>query len=461
MPRILDHERLGRDLLRYLSSRGAASGAEAARSLEISQPAFSRLARKLGRDLLVTGRARAVRYAAYREIPDVGRRIPIYEIDESGSSRHIAMLHATRPNGFFVEALVDDVQSGRFDDLPYFLHDLRPAGFLGRLLPRRHPELGAPDNIQLWTANDSLGYLTRYGWNLSGNIIVGDEAFRLYLTNRTTTPAIVADELRSIRYAGFADDVLSAGPPGSSAAGEQPKFIVSRFPGPVEVMVKFSPPLTNPLSQRIADLLVAEHVCHGVLASCGHESARSEIIEGGNRVFLEIERFDRTALGGRRGLLSLFALDAGFVGRLNTWTDSARHLEAHQRISPAVGHEIAWRELFGRLIANTDMHAGNLSFVTRGTRVVGLAPVYDMLPMMYAPQQTQLPQVRFVAPMPDPAHGSLWASAHAAAIDFWTAVRSHPRVSPDFQEIATTNIAVLRNVEGVAALLPGAAHGAH
>jgi hypothetical protein len=445
----------------YLSARGSASGTDVARGLGISQPAFSRLARELAGDLFVTGRARSVRYAAYREIPDVGRRVPIYEIDELGSARHVAILHATRPNGFFVEALVDDVHSALFGDLPYFLHDLRPSGFMGRLVPRRHPDLGAPNDIQLWTANHCLHYLTKYGWNLPGSFIVGDDAFRLYLANRTGPTDAVPEKRRSVKYAEFANDVLGAGPAGSSVAGEQPKFVASKSPGPVDVLVKFSPPLTNPLSQRIADLLVAEHISHDVLRSCGHETPRSELIESGNRLFLEVERFDRTAVGGRRGLLSLFALDAEFVGRLNSWTDSADHLAAQNRIAPVLREEIAWRELYGRLIGNTDMHAGNLSFVTHGTRVVGLAPIYDMVPMMYAPQQTQLPQVKFVAPIPDPTQAPIWEAARVAAREFWATARTHALVSADFRRIAAGNMAVLDEVKGLGDLLPVATRRAH
>jgi hypothetical protein len=50
----------------------------------------------------------------------------------------------------------------------------------------------------------------------------------------------------------------------------------------------------------------------------------------------------------------------------------------------------AWgrgQELGERGFANTDMHGGNLSFTMLGSRVVGLAPVYDMLPAQYAGQQ--------------------------------------------------------------------------
>ncbi|MGK7521002.1 HipA domain-containing protein, partial [Salmonella enterica] len=56
-----------------------------------------------------------------------------------------------------------------------------------------------------------------------------------------------------------------------------------------------------------------------------------------------------------------------------------------QGIIDAVAHqqiEKIWA--FGRLIANSDMHAGNLSFYYSDAPMA-LAPVYDMLPMAYAP----------------------------------------------------------------------------
>lgn len=49
---------------------------------------------------------------------------------------------------------------------------------------------------------------------------------------------------------------------------------------------------------------------------------------------------------------------------------------------------------FGRLIANTDMHDGNLAFKPG----LKLAPVYDMLPMGYAPVRGMELPLRGFAP---------------------------------------------------------------
>jgi hypothetical protein len=405
-------------------------------------------------DLLVVGRARATRYAAYRTIPDVGRQIPVFEIDEGGNARRLALLHAVLPEGFYVEALSSGVVSRFHKDLPYFLNDLRPAGFLGRLIPRRHPELGLPNDIQAWSANHCLVYATRYGWNLSGNLIVGDEAFRLYLANRRSPTDLVKKRSRARRFPALADDVLSSGAPGSSAAGEQPKFLVTRVPGHAPVLVKFSPPVRDRVSRRIADLLIAEHVAHRTLRAHRRAACTSEIVRGGGRVFLEVERFDRTARRGRRGLLSLTTLDAEFVGRVIGWSDTANELERLGIIDRVMATEIRWLELFGRLIANADMHFGNLSFYTRGTRISGVAPSYDMAPSLYAPQQAQLGDARFEPPLPGPDDAEIWTGAHRAALDFWRKVASHRLVSNEFKRLARVNRSRLVELRDFGGLLP-------
>jgi hypothetical protein len=53
----------------------------------------------------------------------------------------------------------------------------------------------------------------------------------------------------------------------------------------------------------------------------------------------------------------------------------------HRWITASVLDQIQAIWWFGRLIGNTDMHLGNLAFVPG----LNVAPVYDMLPAMYAP----------------------------------------------------------------------------
>jgi hypothetical protein len=440
--------------LRAFLARGPATAADAAAHLGIDQSSFSRLVKECQSDVLVVGRARSTRYMARREVFDLGRELPVYEIAEDGGARQLGALHPVLPGAFYFESMVEDADSGHFDDLPYFTHDLRPSGFLGRLVPRRHPELSLPSDIQLWTGNQTLLYIARHGWNLPGNLIVGDEAFRMHLVQAANPSDVVGAEERAARYPELADNVMSWGVPGSSAGGEQPKFLLTGTPGPRALLVKFSPPVRDATSARIADLLVAEHVVLQHLRACGRHAAHSEIIQAGDRVFLEVERFDRLAGGGRRGLISLAALDAEFVGSFASWVGTATELRRQGVIQEAALLEIRWLSLFGRLIGNTDMHGGNLSFFTRGTRLTGLAPVYDMSPAMYAPTQGHLRTPSFGVPMPEAADTPLWSTARAAAQEAWSQIAAHPLISTEFRALAKTNAEAVSAARGIERLLP-------
>lgn len=449
-----NHDALAGMLRVHLGAGGPATAPGVSRALGISQPVFSRLVGRLRDELIVVGRARSTRYALRRMIPEVGDRVPIYEIDALGQSRLLAMLHAIAPRGFYVDPAAPDVAAAFHDDLPYFLYDQRPSGFLGRFLPLRHPELELPNDVRLWSGDHCLKYLTRYGWNVSGNLIVGDAAFQRYLQN-TRAPADGIDrDARHARYPQLAEDMLAAGAVGSSATGEQPKFLVTDMPGARALLVKFSPPTHSALGQRTADLLVCEHVGHGVLARHGQDAAKSSLVAAGERVFLEVERFDRLAGGGRRGMLSLSALDLEFVGHGRGWTHTSSELERQGLLDAGALQRIRWLALFGQLIANTDMHLGNLSLLTCGSRLVGLAPAYDMLPMWYAPQHGQMVERPFDPPMPTPADAALWTDVCAAAIAFWEEVAVHPQVSPGFQAIAAANRAVVTGVLDLGRKLP-------
>jgi hypothetical protein len=171
-----------------------------------------------------------------------------------------------------------------------------------------------------------------------------------------------------------------------------------------------------------------------------------------NRVFLEIARFDRVGRRGWRGVASLTMLDAEFVGRMLSWSDTGAELERQGVIYAAILTEIRWRELFGKLIANSDMHFGNLSVFVKGTRATGLAPAYDMVPMSYAAQQAHIGEARFEPPLPSAADAAIWPTAYRAALDFWGRVACHRLVSGPFRKLARKNHARLLESRDVAAL---------
>lgn len=439
---IIDQTLLLDRLLKHISQVGPSKSKDLCAHLHISQSTVSRLIGQANDAVLRIGKGRETLYACRRLGAWGNPKVPITWVSETGRPIKAATLHPLSPQGFYLESHVPQFSRRTYKSWPYFLDDLRPSGFLGRLIPRLYPDAGFPDDILAWSDDHCLLYLTSYGWDIIGNLIVGEKSFEENWKPWATNQNVVAETDRESEYPKNADLVLSKGIPGSSAAGEQPKFLslLRTEAGLRSVLVKFSPPIADAISRRVADLLICEHIVHDVLKKHGKVSLCSQLIRGAGRLFLEMERFDRNMSGGRRGVISLRALDLEFVGQLSkTWSDTAQALLNQNKITPSDYESIVWLEVFGKLIGNTDRHHGNISFFCDGEQISGLAPVYDMLPMMYAPQQNQL-VARSFDPEPPKYHEiPTWSSAVAAARDFWSQVQGHPEISGEFRSLTTGN----------------------
>ena len=429
MPKKFNNEELVFKIRLLLKQKAGISAKAICHELLISQATFSRLMTKIP-DVLKIGRARSLQYALRRKIADVGEVVPLYEIQKDGKETLLAKLHAVYPRGFYLEGVANSAQSKIYGDLPFFLDDLRPSGFLGRLIPRAHPELGLPHDIRSWTADHSLNYLVRLGWNEVGNFILGNQAFILHQKQTR----LKQQDVSASEYPKLAQEILLKGNAGSSAEGEQPKFFVPER----GLFVKFSPAVRDNLSQRVADLLVSEHLVHETLNEFGMNAISSKIVQENNQIFLEMERFDREGKG-RRGIISLRAMNAEFVGKPGRWSEVCEALVGLRIISQEIHAKTMRVELFGQMIANTDMHEGNLSFYFENLKCGDLAPVYDMLPMHYAPQQNQLIEREWEWPLPLPEQKEDWIWAHQAALVFWGKIRMENRISKEFREIAAQN----------------------
>ena len=449
---------LAHRIIEALIQLGPSRSSQLTRTLGISQPTFSRGVRALGEEVIVAGRGRATRYAARRPLVDLPLVVPVYEVQATDDRpRHLLNLHPIQPTGFYAERL-DETPGAFSDDLPWFLQDLRPAGFLGRLVPRRHPELALPADVRIWSAEHVLRYVTRHGWDLPGAFLLGEAAYETFLDQARAPANTVASRDRATRYPEIAAAVLSFGAPGSSAAGEQPKFLATRQDdggGLTPALVKFSPPMDDRLGRRVADLLVAEHLAHGVLREAGHEAPASSILIAGGRTFLEVERFDRAGATRRRGVVSLMSLDGAFVGSdLTSWSRSVEALAKVGVLSQHLIRPVRWLELFGCLIGNTDMHPGNLSFHLGGTGVTGLTPLYDMLPMAYAPRQGEIIDAPYALPTLSPAMADIAEQVIEDAASFWGRVRADSHVSPEMRTLATRDLARVQALRERATLLP-------
>jgi hypothetical protein len=421
---------------------GPQTAKELAARMEVSQPTLSRALLALGKEVVSLGRGRATRYARPRSIRGRPGLFPAYRIDENGSVRLIGTLQGLIGGGYWWQNDDDDSASRYFDHLPWFVQDMRPDGFVGRAFAQRHgAELGLPDRLGDWNDDDLLLALTQRGEDHIGNLLLGDESLGRYLrASVQRQPALPAKE-RATHYAELARMAQAGEPPGSSAGGEQPKFtaLVGDDAALRHVLVKFSPPLTQTDGERWADLLRCEDLALRVINDSGIPAARAQIVPGGERIFLEVERFDRVGRLGRAALFSLRAIDGAFVGCGGDWLHCGTALHRAKVLSAEDARRMRWLKVFGDLIANSDMHAGNLSFQSQPTGHYTLAPVYDMLPMLYRPVSGELLPRIYTPPLPTMETVGVWPDALQAALLFWEWVSIDGEISSGFRRICREN----------------------
>jgi hypothetical protein len=87
------------------------------------------------------------------------------------------------------------------------------------------------------------------------------------------------------------------------------------------------------------------------------------------------------------------------------------------------------------LTANTDRHFGNITLFDDFEGELRLAPVYDMLPMLFAPQNEQIVPRQFE---PGPVRAAwlpVWARARALAEAYWERLGGDRRLSGEFREL--------------------------
>lgn len=433
-----------RSLPIILQMLGPSTAAALGAQLRVSQPTVSRRIRDLGDSIERIGGGRLARYALRREVRGLGNVWPVHRIDARGHPATIGELRALH-GGFRFAAesgatWLRDYPEGFFRGLPFFLLDGAPQGFLGLRVARELAAvLHVPVDPRNWSYDDILAYLVTTAHDLPGDLVVGDRN----LTRALESAAAAADSaiLESARESRYPLHAADGGEsPGSSAGGEQPKFLatLSRGGQLVPVIVKFSAAEDSVVSERWRDLLLCEHLVSGVVAARGVPAARSALLDAGGRRFLEVERFDRAGAGGRRGQISLGVLEDALVEATSAnWAEAATLLERRGWLDADGARTLRWLWCFGDLIANSDMHRSNAAAFWGDPPPLRIAPVYDMLPMLFAPTaQGELAPMPFRPNPPVPAVADVWPDAAAAAADFWDRVRADPRLSASFRTIA-------------------------
>ncbi len=436
--------------LELLLAQGPATARSLQARLEISQPTLSRRLQALGPRIEAIGGSRNRRYALRRLVRHGDSAWPIFQIDPAGRSARwgeLIVLHGAfrlkldNASPWLDDAYPDGVHPG----LPFFLQDLAPQGFLGRALAREvAPVLHVGDDPRDWSDDDRLTFMLHRGHDLPGNLVIGEPMLARALRagidagNHAVSPAN-----RSTRYPMLAEAAMHGEVTGSSAGGEQPKFLTTVLGAEGElrhVLVKFSAADPSPIRQRWMDLLTCEHLAAQVIARRGLPAAETALHYGSNRRFLEITRFDRSSAAGRRGVLSLGALVDGLIDApCANWIEAALALERGQLITPDTSRQLRWLWCFGDLIGNTDMHFGNASVLLAARPPFPLVPAYDMLPMRFAPdRQGELRDPAFTPRPPLPTVADVWPDAADAAQEFWSLVEQEPLISDDFKRLAAS-----------------------
>ena len=428
-------------LLSELARRGVASSAQLQQMLGKSQPTLSRLLARLAQQqladgqapLVVLGRQRSARYALAQPLlglpgqqaltwtDETGQRLPWGQLTHLGQER----LHLQADG-------IDLVIAGR---LPWLLAPLRLQGFLGRLWARSVQGSGYDADPERWRLDQLLALLLRQVHDLPGAIALGD----------AVAPAQPSAPADAAALPAFLDAqaaaVASTLPAGSSAGGEQAKFLCANSDCSQHWLVKFSPPLGTPFGDRWSVLLQAEALALQVLAAHGVPVAAARVLHSDQRTYLVSTRFDRSGQAGARHAVPLDAVHDAFVpGPRRDWAATCHALAAQRRLATVAAAQAGALLQFGRLIGNSDMHFGNLSLVVANPADAArgrfsLAPAYDMLPMRWRPD-VQSGELDWLPFTPDPL--DLASAARPVALQFWQRAQDLPATPRAFRQLART-----------------------
>jgi hypothetical protein len=441
-----------RDLTLLFEARGIATVRDFAATLRVNRATISRVLGEMGGSVVPLGATRRTRYALRRSVRLAGDRWTIYRLDASGRAQTWGQLQALH-GGWRIEwvgsppawaEMVAD-REGIWEGFPFFLGDMRPQGFLGRAVAQRVAEpMRLAADPRFWGDDDTLVFLQAEGDDLPGDLILGDVPLRRVLARQLALEIeAVPLAARNVRYPELAAQAAAGGWPGSSAGGEQPKFLttVRRADDSVQaVLVKFSPPMDSPAGRRWADLLAAEALALDLLAEHGLATPGASAFDVGGRRFLEVVRYDRVGAHGRRGTISLEALHAALAeGAAIDWLTATEALARAALVDDAGLAAVRRLGSFGELIGNTDMHFGNLSFWFDDTLPFRPAPAYDMLPMVWAPTpQGEIGERAFAPRAPMPGLLAEWSEVAVWAEVYWQRVAASPDVSAEFAGRART-----------------------
>ena len=446
-------------LIALIDAEGEQTAANAASRLGVSVSTVTRYGKAAGAEIVVLGAGQHTRYARPLFAYSDAAEWPLYWVDAAGGVEAFAVASLTQPGVLSVYGSGLNLRSSQ--DLTWPLTPLNLRGYLGRA---QRASLGSVASRwdaepERWSVAQRVFSAQSAALDHAGAVVCGDAALATLATNGTA----FADAPSSLiaHYEALADAATAGRVAGSSADGEQPKFStrVMDDQGVVrEVLVKFSPPRGTPYGERWNDLLRAEAHAAATLAAAGMAVPQTRLIAGAvdaavavnaahpRRTFLESARIDRVGAAGRRHLLPLAAVHAAFIaGAPQSWPNTVARLIAQRRLPADALRVTQSLFAFGQLIGNTDMHFGNLGVIAENPRALArgqfsLAPVYDMLPMRFAPgpHDDGLGYTGFAATLGAATPDAVAVAAVALATDFWRRCADDADASAAWRTFAAT-----------------------
>ena len=391
---------------------------------------------KLGVRVVRIANGRSPQYALTTARFGVGDNILIWEVDNLGKPTCMAKLRPLAAGGFFVEehqnmpnVFLGEAKNGLFDDLPFFLVDMAPKGFLGKKIAEQLSRVDEsfPAHLKDWKTEHIGRYLLANADNSLGNLKLGNNA-------ALQLQAPFAQHSRK-EYITLADHIMDEDVVLSSAGGEHQKFATFCTEIDAHVIVKFSPKGDDANARRWKDVLITEHYAAKALNETGFvTAAETHIIEDGERLFLESKRFDRSGKHGRRSILSLEVIDAEFVGSGVSWMDSCFQLLQQDLISEQDYIKVEFLSAFARYIHNTDTHLGNISFAAHQEGFT-LLPIYDMCSMGFAPKSNgEVAPLKFNWPENIRVKKVALNGVKHCATCFWNNLANEPLLSDAFRQ---------------------------
>lgn len=417
-------------IISLLRQRGVVPSQRLVSELNISRATLSRLVSKGSQSIVRLGQTRNVQYGLLKELPGIGSQLPLFRVTESGGLKPLGHLGLFHRNFYF------DPKSERiFEGLPPQIADLTPQGFMGRIFGRTHSEsLGISSNPSDWSNDQILVAVARRGEDLSGQLILGQESAERWSNHSE-------DQVQVSNYSRLARAALQGQPAGSSAGGEQPKF-TALVEGSQRI-VKFVVLDGSSFSVRWRDLLLCESIALDVLSKNQFDTNRVRVHECDSMLFLDVERFDRIGVRGRRAVITLAALDDFYFGIRDHWTGAAQRLLMDQRLSWVEARKLRLLDAFGALIADSDRHFYNIAFFAEfdvsqplEPTQLRLAPAFDKLPMFFAPAAGQVVSREWKTPVPSPDWIDVWGEAVRMASEFWERIEKNATISAGFRKIA-------------------------